>query len=247
MPSTPPLVDGSELVPSGPWEYAMNAIAVHAFGDAEKISRVVKFDSNGELWFYFAEIVSRSPKCPELNYEAPQLVQYNECAIFTRIFIENKSYAYCPFMYVDNDLSLVRGLLAGFPKKIANIAITKRHKMLLTNKLGANASRSGYGLFKMVIEIEKEAEYLPFDSFGTWLTRRYFEAMKIDELLLFNFEAKYGKIESGKAFIEVQGGFNDRFEAFKPVEVRNGYYYEILLRAKGVEKFEPEKVESQEK
>ncbi|MEM0088966.1 MAG: acetoacetate decarboxylase family protein [Archaeoglobaceae archaeon] len=236
MPLTPPLVEGSELVPSGPWEYAMNVVAVHAFGDAEKISRAVKFESNGEIWFYFAEIISRSPECPELNYEAPQLVQYNECAVFTRVFIDGKSYAYCPFMYVDNDLSLVRGLLAGFPKKIATIAITKKHPMLQMKKLGANASRSGYSLIKVIVEIEGDAKSLPFDSFGPWLTRRYFETMKIDDLLLFKFDANYGKIESGKALVEVYGGINDRLEAFKPVEVKNGYYYEILLRAKGLEK-----------
>ncbi|MQK95447.1 hypothetical protein, partial [Escherichia coli] len=103
--------------------------------------------------------------------------------------------------------------------------------MLQMKKLGANASRSGYSLLKAIVEIEGEAKSLPFDSFGPWLTRRYFEQLNVDELLLFNFDAKYGKIESGKAFVEVHGGFNDRLETFKPIEVKNGYYYELLLRA----------------
>ncbi|MFN3384692.1 MAG: acetoacetate decarboxylase family protein [Archaeoglobaceae archaeon] len=236
MPLTPPLVGGSELVPRGPWEYAMNIVAVYAIGNAREVSKAVGFESNGELWFYFAEIISRSPKCPELNYETPQLVQYNECAIFTRVFVGGKSYAYCPFMYVDNDLSLVRGLLAGFPKKIASIAITKRHPMLKMKKIGANASRSGYNLIKIVVELQKEESSLPFESFGPWLTRRYFEPLNVDELLLFNFDATYGKIESGDAFVEVNGGVNDRLEAFRAVEVKRGYCYELLLLAKGIEK-----------
>ncbi|MDI9645448.1 MAG: acetoacetate decarboxylase family protein [Archaeoglobales archaeon] len=235
MPYTPPLIEKSEVVPKGPWEYAMNVLAVHAFGDSEEISNEIGFETDGELWFYFAEIISRSPNFPELNYETPQLVQYNEAAVFVKVFVKDKSFAYCPFMYVDNDLSLVRGLLVGFPKKIANIAITKRHPLIQQSKMGANACRAGYRLLKAIVEVEKESSSVPFDKFGPWLLRRYFEPLNIDQQLIFKFEAKYGRIESGKAEIEVVGGLNDKLDAFKPEKVKSGYYYETLLKAKGVE------------
>ncbi len=108
--------------------------------------------------------------------------------------------------------------------------------MLKMKKIGANASRSGYSLIKIVVEPQKEENLLPFESFGPWLTRRYFEPLNVDELLLFNFDAKYGKIESGNAFVEVKGGVNDRLEAFKPVEVKKGYFYDLILIARGIEK-----------
>ena len=235
MPWTPPLVGSSALVPDGPWEYAMDVIAVHAIGNAKEIKDAIDMQTDGELWFYFADIISHSPKCSELNYEAPDLVQYKEAAIFVKVKHMGKDYAYCPFMYVSNDVSLVRGFVVGFPKKIATIAITRDHPLMKQNKFGATAMRAGYSLLKAIIEPKESVNSLPFDEFGPWLLRRYIAPANIDEYVVFKLDAKYGEILKGDATLEVGGGVNDELQAFKPEKILAGYKYSVLIKAKGIE------------
>ncbi len=233
MPWSPPVVNSSELVPEGPWEYAMDVIAVHAKGDSNKIKESIGLETDGELWFYFADIISRSPSCPELNYEAPSLLQYKEVAIFVKVSL-NGNYAYCPFMYVDNDVSLVRGLVVGFPKKIASIAITRDHPLMRQRIFGATSMRAGYSLLKAKVEPDKDCRELPFDNFGPWLLRRYYPLMKVDEYVALELDIRYGEIKKGKATLEIYGGINDKIDTFKPVEIYSGYKYSSFVKIKDV-------------
>ncbi len=85
----------SALVPSGPWSYGMEAISVHARLEGVEELLPENMKSDGEGYVYFAEIVSQSPSFPELNYEAPGLVQYRELAVFLRVKYRGKDFAYC--------------------------------------------------------------------------------------------------------------------------------------------------------
>ena len=233
MPWTPPLTRSgrSALVPDGPWTYVLDTIAVYAEGDPSKLEEALPdgVKATEELWFYLADIVSFSPKSPELNYEAPGLLQYREAAVFVKVELDGVYYAYCPFMYVDSDVSLVRGLMAGFPKKIAKIDITKDHELLRFKKLGGVASRAGYGLMKMIVEPERNIDKLPFDDFGPWLLRRYFAPIGVDELVKFVPKVKYGSIREGKGEMKVFSGINDELDLFEPTKVKAGYAYSVLI------------------
>jgi hypothetical protein len=238
MPWTSPLTKSgrSALVPEGPWIYAFDTIGVYAVGDTERLKEALPdfFSPTGDMWFYFAEIISQSPNCPELNYEAPGLVQYNEAAIFVKVNYKKREYAYCPFMYVDNDVSLMRGYVVGFPKKLASIHITRKHDLMNFKKFGGVASRAGYPLLKMVVEPEKPTEKLPFDNFGTWILRRYIKLTNTDDIVEFIPEVEYGKILEGDAELRVFGGINDELHLFDPVDVRTGYVYSALLKVREI-------------
>lgn len=183
----------SALVAEGPWSYAMDAIAAHVICDRNLLELVMpdEFIPSGDAYIYFAEIVSSSPHFPELNYEAPGLVQYRELAFFVKVEFNGESYAYCPFMYVDNDVSLVRGYVAGFPKKLAVINITRKHPMLEMERLGGTAMRGGYKLAKLIVKPEREAKSNPLDGFGKWLLYRISKPMGVDEFVEIVPEVKY--------------------------------------------------------
>ncbi len=140
-----------------------------------------------------------------------------------------RSYAYCPFMYVDSDVSLVKGLVAGFPKKIAHIEMTRFHDMFKPEKYGGLAYRAGYGLMKLVVEPEKEVSELPLDGFGSWLLRRYIRPLNVDDMVEFVPEVQYGRIVERKGAVKLGGGINDELEAFEPVEVVKGYLYSVKI------------------
>mgnify|MGYP001772711949 CR=1 FL=1 len=238
MPWSGPMTPSgkSALVPEGPWTYVMDVIAVQAEGDPSKIAQVLPKElvPNGDLWFYVAEIISFSDSSKELNYLAPDLLQYREAALFTGVEWRGRKYAYCPFMYVNNDVSLLRGLLFGFPKKLASIEMTKFHELFKPEKYGGIAYRAGYNLFRIIVEPERKIEKLPFDDFGNWLLRRYFEPLGIDEFIEFVPQADYGKILSGNGYLEVGGGFNDELDYFKPSRVLGGYLYTVKLKAREI-------------
>lgn len=238
MPWTGPVTPSgkSALVPDGPWVYVIDAIAVHAEGNASMIAEVLpeELKSSSELWFYVADIVSFSDSSEELNYLAPDLLQYREAAVFVKVEWRGKSYAYCPFMYVDNDVSLLRGLLFGFPKKMAHIEMTKFHDLFAPRKYGGVAYRAGYNLFRLIVEPRGRIEKLPFDEFGNWLLRRYFSPLGVDDYIEFIPEATYGKLISGEGQLEIGGGFNDELHYFKPSKILGGYLYTVKLRAKEI-------------
>ncbi|AGK60243.1 hypothetical protein Asulf_00209 [Archaeoglobus sulfaticallidus PM70-1] len=231
----------SALVPEGPWSYAFDAIAVHAVANPDRLKNITELKTDGEMWIYFADIISHSPNFPQLNYETPQLVQYKEVAFFIKIEFEGKSYAYCPFMYVDNDVSLMRGYIVGFPKKIASIGITRDHPLMKQKIFGANAMRAGYSLIRAKVEVEEKAKSLPLDNFGTWILRRYIGLMGIDELIEFVPEVEYEYIYRGKATLEIGGGINDELEFFKPEKILEGYRYSALLKVKDIRVLKSEK------
>ena len=60
----------------------------------------------------------------------PDTLQYSEAAFFVKVTYRGRSYAYYPYMWVDTDPSLVRGLLVGFPKKLTGISYSRLHPLL---------------------------------------------------------------------------------------------------------------------
>lgn len=235
MPWTGPFTPSgrSALVPDGPWTYVMDSIAVHARAEPERIREVLPPELRplGDLWFYVADIISYSESSEEMNYLAPDLLQYREAAVFVKVELGGKNYAYCPFMYVDNDLSLVRGIIFGFPKKIAEIEMTRFHELFETRRYGGAAYRAGYSLFRILVEPKTSVRRSPFDDFGSWLLRRYLKPIGVDDYVEFVPQASYSRILSGEARLEVGGGFNDELEHLRPSEILGGYLYSVRLRA----------------
>jgi len=226
----------SALVPSGPWNYAMDAIAVHAIFEGVEDLLPEKMKSDGEGYVYFADIISQSPNFPELNFEAPGLVQYREFAIFLKVEYRGKSYAYCPFMYVDNDVSLLRGFIAGFPKKLAVIDITREHPLLDQRIFGGVAMRGGYGIAKVVVEPSENADANPLDSFGSWILYRFAEPMGVREFVEIVPSISYARIERGSGKLELYGGINDELPNVS--KILGGYRFSALLKIKEIKKLQ---------
>ncbi|MCL7388094.1 MAG: acetoacetate decarboxylase family protein [Thaumarchaeota archaeon] len=240
----------SALVPKGPWHYALSGLAVHYKASLEFLKDVVPKPlelDNGEVLAYLVDVVSWSPNAAEVNIEAPDMVQYGEAAFFLKVKHEGNTYAYCPYMWVDNDVALLRGLLAGWPKKLARLAITRLHPMLPAlnrpkkgMKLGGYAMRYGYGLYSIRVELEQEnpSKKLPLLGEYPFILPRYFADIApslggVNELVEFVGEADIEAWE-GKGGISIGGGFNDELDAFRPVGEVKGYYFNMLLKAKSL-------------
>ena len=244
-PLSPPITEKgvSALVPQGPWCYAMEFVAVHFLTNTSDLKSIIpkQLTPTGDVWAYVSSIVAVSKSWPEFYIEAPDLSQYMEAALFTKVNFNGKSYAYCPFMYVDKDLPLMRGYIVGFPKKIAKISITTFHKMLPGYEkpregvvLSGFAIRSSYPLLKIRLKLERPCEKLPIEDFGPFLLPRYFPQLTSEvggfaRLVSLESIVKYGDKWEGSANIELIGGINDELGSIPIKKVLRGYYYQCYL------------------
>lgn len=240
----------SALVPRGPWTYAMTGIGVRYRADPSALLDVVPRPlevAGGDVFAYVVEIVSWSPSAPELNVEAPELVQYSEGAFFVRVRHGGREYLYCPFMWVDNDLSLLRGLLAGWPKKLARVSLTRLHPLLPQLdrprrglRLGGHVERAGATLYRVRVTLEEDEgrSGVPLLTEYPFLLPRYFAGVApglatVNELVEFDAETAARSWE-GAGEVEVVGSVNDELQPFRPASEVRGYYFTMLLRVKSL-------------
>jgi len=245
---SPPLTaDGlSALVPRGPWVYGLTGLGVSYRADPRMLEQVVPRPlepaSDGEVFAYIAEIISTSESAPTFAEEMPDVAQYHEAAFFVKTVYKGAAYAYCPFMYVDTDLSLVRGFIAGFPKKLARIAYTKIHPLIHGTpgkglRLKGFAARSSYTLFRVSVELEEDipSSNIPLTSMGPFALPRYIPSLgigmeEVRELVEFRGEAKI-QAWRGRGSIEIIGGYNDVLKPLEPAgSTIDGYYLHLYLR-----------------
>ncbi len=251
--STPLTRSGrSALVPRGPWQYAMTGLGAYYRADFDVLKELVPKPLelvSDEVFTYLTEIISWSPNAVDLALDVPDLVQYSEGAFFLKVRLKGLNYVYCPFMWVDNDLSFLRGLLAGWPKKLAKISITRLHPLLehLNEprkgiRLGGYISRAGSTLYRLKVELTSNSptNSLPLISEHSFLLPRYFpgvapELTTVNELVVFDGESTT-KAWEGDATLDIIGSPNDELYFFKPVSRVKGYYFYLLLRIKGLKR-----------
>jgi len=236
----------SSAVPPGPWVYGFTGIGVKYRAEPSALNNVVPRPlepaNDGEVFAYVTEIISQSLSNVEWNLEIPDAVQYHEAAFFVKVVYEGKTYAYCPYMWVDTDLSLLRGFIAGFPKKLAHISYTKLHPLLHGEprkgvKLGGFAARSYYTLFRVYVELEEDRPQneIPLRLMGPILLPRYFPALapglaEVNELVIFEYDLRCLSWR-GRGSIEIKGGPNDVLRYLEPIgEDIEGYYFHLYLK-----------------
>jgi acetoacetate decarboxylase len=129
----------SSLLDAPPWYYGGDVMHL-AFRADEKRMRALlppplEMGPNpGEGAVWFVEWVSVSEANPDISFVNPERSIYHECIIMVRCLFEGVPGYYVPYIWVDNDFTLMRGFIQGFPKKLGRVHMTKLHE--LTPKVG---------------------------------------------------------------------------------------------------------------
>ena len=117
----------SALVPPPPWHYAGWLLNVAFRFDADAATPLVPPAAGkpvGAGCVHFADWQA----CTEGGHELldPVLAQYRETIVVLEIErLDGSRCMYCPAIWVDQDVSLVRGLLQGWPKKMGSTWLTR--------------------------------------------------------------------------------------------------------------------------
>ena len=127
---TPPFTSSgrSALVQAPPWHYAGWLVNVEFAFDAELGAAMVPPElgvATGKGCVHFADWQSCGKDGQELL--DPVYAQYCETIVVLEIAPGQGADArfYCPLIYVDQDISLLRGWLQGWPKKIGQTWLTR--------------------------------------------------------------------------------------------------------------------------
>jgi len=118
----------SSLVPPPPWHYSGDFLIVEFRTDPDAARAVLPpelepGDDLGSAAAIFVDWQSCSESGDELV--DPVRAQYKEFFVVLAAEYRGEAVTRCPFMWVDQGMPLVRGLVQGFPKKPGSIWITR--------------------------------------------------------------------------------------------------------------------------
>ena len=141
---------GSGALEKGPWHYGADYVTVYFKGEPEKLAGLLPpafvVDPSGMCLAYVCEIVSVAEGQADLAYLRPDRTLYQEAAVGVKCSRGEKSGVFYPVMWVTTEWSLLRGLVNGYQKRLADrISMTKLHPLNPgMEPLGPGAKFSGF-------------------------------------------------------------------------------------------------------
>ena len=116
----------SSLAPPPPWHYICTALFIEFEADPVKAAAFLPEGlerGTGKCSAFFAEWQAATDGGDE--YLDPVRSQYNECFFLVSGMFEGAAVQYCPFIFVNQDTSLMRGLIQGLPKQFGSVWLTR--------------------------------------------------------------------------------------------------------------------------
>jgi len=181
-----PLVPGpTSAIENGPWHYGADYITVYFRGEPQSLRQLVPAPfvvDDGLCMAYVCEIISVADSSSDMVASRPDRTLYNEAAVGVKCRFKDRQGVYFPVMWVTTEWSLLRGILNGYQKRLADrISMTKLHP--LNPGLPPIASGSKFGGFcvkgpgqTLSLEVTVERGGTPSDlpSFGSVFGMRRF-------------------------------------------------------------------------
>jgi hypothetical protein len=173
-----PFVPGdTSAIEPGPWHYGADYLAVYFETDPNNVKQYVPepFDvEDGSGLAYVCEIVSVSDSKRTMVAAQPDRTLYYEAAIGIRSTFGAKQGVYFPVMWVTTEWALMRGLLNGYQKRLADrIAMTKLHPLNPgLSPVGRGSEFSGFCVkgaertLSVRVRVEKKGESPELPNFG---------------------------------------------------------------------------------
>ncbi len=123
----------TSAIEPGPWHYGADYVTVYFEGDSARLSGLIPagFKVEGGLCMaYVCEIISVSDSGAEMVASQPDRTVYQEAAVGVKCSWKGRVGVYFPVMWVTTEWSLLRGLLNGYQKRLADrISMSKLHPL----------------------------------------------------------------------------------------------------------------------
>ena len=126
LPQTP--TGRAATVPPPPWHYSGDIIAVDFTADPARVAELVPAGftprGDGSCTFFFCDWASAADLDARVK-DDPAKGQYKEAFVTLNGTFQGRPFGRVPYIWVDSELSLLRGLIQGFPKKLGEVHMTR--------------------------------------------------------------------------------------------------------------------------
>lgn len=244
-PRTP--LGRSGLTPPPPWNYVSNSLAVEFEADPAKVAAFLPDGlepDSGRCAVYFAEWQFATDHGEE--YLDPVASQYKEAIFLVSARYDGTPVAYCPFIWVDQDISLMRGLVQGWPKQIGSVWLTRSFELTSKaspmpgpgGKFGATLAVRDRRLAEATVVLREQTSTPPSPGFSKALNVRYFPDLSagshdrptVHELVqLKSRNVQFSSIWKGDATLSLFEHPTNELADLRPLRVLAGYRFSFAF------------------
>jgi acetoacetate decarboxylase len=238
----------SSLAPAPPWHYASTSLAIEFTADPAKAARFLPDDlepsGDGRCAVYFAEWQFATDEGEE--YLDPVRSQYKETILLIAARYRGEPVAYCPFIFVDQDVSLMRGLIQGWPKQFGTVWITRAAALpskaapmeRAGGKFGATLSVRDRRVVEARVTLRTTTDKRPSPTFARGVNVRYFPELaagKHDEpavhelVQLKSRDVQFSTIWTGDAELGIFDHPQLEIGDLAPVSVGDGFRFSFAF------------------
>jgi len=239
----------SSIVAPPPWHYSGEIIAVDFVAPVEAVAALLPPGMTpvpeGTASVVFADWCSASDNDARVLAD-PAVGQYHEAYVVLHALRDDKKIGRVPFIWVDSELSLLRGQIQGFPKKLGQIAMTKPVELgrggvrkEKGSTFAAHATSHGRRVLDAAVHLEGTADRPPRAATLSLVHTRLFPSIDrpdpaVHELqigVIADFAC--GTIYTGSARLELGKTEYEELEPLGPVNVGAGYVFSMAFSVVG--------------
>lgn len=232
----------ASLVTPTPHHYGGQFLFVEFRADVQEVAKFLPAplepDPEGRAFAIVNELFCVPGDDPGLIYTNPERTRYTEGVVAVRCSYKGEPGSFMTALWVSRDWSMTFGQYFGWPKKIAQINLTRVppiHPVLKPIGVGSDVRgvvcREGHRLVDLSIHLDREEEDSAAPQFGWLYSVRFFPSVgpSIPEVrqLIRNrvVDPRAINVFSGKAELQFGESDNEELLPLKPVEIGRGYFY----------------------
>jgi acetoacetate decarboxylase len=200
----------------------------------------------GHAILWFVEWVSVSESNPDLCFINPERSIYRECLVMVQCSFNKEPGYIVPYIWVDNDFTLMRGFIQGFPKKLGRIYQTRLHDLNpRTGGLRAGAKLKGicqtHGekIAEGSLLLTRQADPLELPGVKFYLMRHFPDIENpskplVHELVVSEVrDVRMDNIWAGDSDLAFFSSALEEVDALAPVELKGGFFHRMGLTITG--------------
>jgi hypothetical protein len=180
------------------------------------------------------------------EYLDPVRSQYKEVIFLIAARYQGEPVAYCPFIFVDQDVSLMRGLIQGWPKQFGSVWMTRAAALPSKaapmeepgGKFGATLSVRDRRVVEAQVTLRQTTDQRPSPTFARGVNLRYFPELTagkhdqpaVNELVqLKSRNVQFSTIWTGDASLTVFDHPHLELGDLAPVRVGAGFRFSFAF------------------
>ena len=247
LPQTPS--GRSAVVAPPPWHYSGDLITVDFTAPPERVAALLPAGLDptpeGTASLVFADWCSASDHDDRVRAD-PSVGQYREAYVVLHATRAGRRVGRVPHIWVDSELSLMRGQVQGFPKKLGQVAMTRPVELgrggvrrAAGGRFAAHVSAHGRRLVTAAVTLEGTGDRPPRAVTLPLVHTRLFPSLDggepaVHELATGRIEGfEVGTVHTGRAELAFGESELDEVAALGPVSVGPGAVFTLAFSVVG--------------